>query len=84
MDIHTLNASMRSTPYGKPTKNWIVTVATTSTAQQANTFYYNIKFEMWKAFMMVFEMSITTKRLSFFQKVKGEKGNQITSWSFMH
>lgn len=50
----------------------------------ANTIFHKLRFGMRKAFMIVFEMSASTKGLSASQLAKRYKISRTTAWSFMH
>jgi len=50
----------------------------------ANTIFHRLRFGIRKAFMIVFEMSATTKSLSASQVSKRYGISRVTAWSFMH
>jgi transposase-like protein/predicted RNA-binding Zn-ribbon protein involved in translation (DUF1610 family) len=50
----------------------------------AKTLFHKVKFGIRKAFMIVFEMSATTKGLSSSQVAKRYGINRRTAWLFMH
>ncbi len=50
----------------------------------ANTLFHKVKFGLRKAFMIVFEMSATTKGISASQITKRYGISQKTAWFFMH
>jgi hypothetical protein len=50
----------------------------------ANTLFHNVKFGIRKAFMIVFEMSATTKSISSSQMAKRYGISRTTAWTFMH
>ena len=50
----------------------------------ANTIFHKLRFGMRKAFMIVFEMSASTKGLSSSQVAKRYGISRTTAWSFMH
>jgi len=50
----------------------------------ANTLFHKVKFGIRKAFMIVFDMSATTKGLSASQVAKRYGISRKTSWLFMH
>lgn len=50
----------------------------------ANTLFHKNKFGLRKAFMIVFEMSASTKGLSSSQVAKRYSISRTTAWSFMH
>ncbi len=50
----------------------------------ANTLFHRLRFGIRKAFMIVFEMSATTKGLSSSQVAKRYGISRQTAWAFMH
>ena len=50
----------------------------------ANTLFHKVKFDLRKAFFIVFEMSTTTKSCSALSMAKKYKINRKTAWLFMH
>ncbi len=50
----------------------------------ANTLFHRLRFGIRKAFMIVFEMSATTKGLSASQVAKRYRISRQTAWAFMH
>jgi hypothetical protein len=50
----------------------------------SNTLFHKVKFDLRKAFIIVFEMSTTTKSGSALMMAKKVGVNRKTSWSFMH
>jgi len=50
----------------------------------ANTLFHKVKFGLRKAFLIIFEMSTTTKSCSALVMAKKYGVNQKTSWLFMH
>lgn len=50
----------------------------------ANTLFHKIKFSLRKAFMIIFEMSASSKGLSASQVAKRYSISRTTAWSFMH
>lgn len=50
----------------------------------ANTIFHKLKFGMRKAFMIVFEMTASTKGLSSSQVAKRYEISRTTAWYFMH
>ena len=50
----------------------------------ANTLFHKVKFGIRKAFIIVFEMSATTKSISASQMARRLKISRQTSWLFMH
>ncbi|AJA70705.1 MULTISPECIES: IS1595-like element ISMyr1 family transposase [Myroides] len=50
----------------------------------ANTLFHKVKFGLQKAFMIVFEMTTSTKSISSIQMGKRYGISQPTAWGFMH
>lgn len=50
----------------------------------ANTLFHKLRFGLRKAFMIIFEMSATTKGLSASQVSRRYQISRTTAWSFMH
>jgi len=50
----------------------------------ANTLFHKVRFGLKKAFMIVFEMSASTKGLSASQVSKRYSISRTTAWTFMH
>ncbi len=50
----------------------------------ANTMFHSIRFGLQKSFMIVFEMSATTKGMSSSQMAKRYEISRTTAWTFMH
>jgi len=50
----------------------------------ANTMFHSIRFGLQKAFMIVFQMSATTKGMSSSQIAKRCEISRTTAWTFMH
>ena len=50
----------------------------------ANTLYHRVRFGMRKAFAIVFEMTATTKGLSYSQTARRYSISPTTAWTFMH
>ena len=49
-----------------------------------NTLFHRVRFGIRKAFTIVFEMSATTKGLSYSQVARRYSISPITAWTFMH